>query len=92
MDASRTVDDALGRGSYGSTEALRLINFQRPEMSRAVVGERHRVTRITVARWLYGYKHGAAFSKPLWKRKMQAVEFECECLPINYSKCKACKT
>lgn len=67
MDAPRTVDDALGRGSYGSTEALRLINFHRRDVSRAVSGERHRVTRITVARWLYGYKHGASYSKPLWQ-------------------------
>jgi uncharacterized protein (DUF433 family)/DNA-binding transcriptional MerR regulator len=76
MDAPRTVDNALGRGSYGSFEALRLINFQRPEVARPVTGDRHRVTRITVARWLYGYKHGPAFSKPLWQPDYTPTEDE----------------
>lgn len=76
MDASRTVGDALGRGSYGSGEALRLINFWRPDLSRAVPGDRRHVTRITVARWLYGYKHGAAISKPLWQPDYTPTEDE----------------
>lgn len=76
MDALRTVDDALGRGSYGSTEALRLINFRRPDASRAVRGDRRRVTRITIARWLYGYKHGGALSKPLWQPDYMPTEDE----------------
>jgi len=76
MDASRTVDDALGRGTYGSTEALRLINFQRPDVSRAAAGERRRVTRITVARWLYGYRHGEAYSNPLWRPDYAPIEDE----------------
>lgn len=76
MDAPRTAYDALGRGSYGSTEALRLINFRRPDVSRAVAGDAHRVTRITVARWLYGYEHGEAFSKPLWQPDYAPTEDE----------------
>lgn len=76
MDASRTVGDALGRGSYGSTEALRLINFQRPDVLRAAAGDRRRVTRITVARWLYGYQHGATSSKPLWRPDYSPTEDE----------------
>jgi uncharacterized protein (DUF433 family) len=34
------------------------------------------VTRITVARWLYGYRHGAAHSKPLWQPDYVPIEDE----------------
>jgi len=47
-----TEPDALGRGAYGATEGLRLLNFSR---SNAPV--RH-VSRNTVARWLRGYDFG----------------------------------
>jgi DNA-binding transcriptional MerR regulator len=55
--------DALGRGAYGATEGLRLLNFSR---SNAPV--RH-VSRNTVARWLRGYDFGTdgeGHSEPLW--------------------------
>jgi uncharacterized protein (DUF433 family)/DNA-binding transcriptional MerR regulator len=54
--------DALGRGAYGASEGLRLLNFSR---SNAPV--RH-VSRNTVARWLRGYDFGAeGYSEPLWQ-------------------------
>ncbi len=41
------VGDALGRGAYGATEALQLINFRRlPAMAP------RKITRQTVVRWL----------------------------------------
>lgn len=73
MDAIGTNRDALGRGAYGSTEALRLINFQRSDV-RPAVAERHKVTRNTVARWLYGYEHDGKFSKPLWQPDYAPIE------------------
>jgi len=66
----------MGRGSYGSTEALRLINFQRPDVLRAAASNQRRVTRITVAHWLYGHKHGATSSKPLWQPDYSPTEDE----------------
>lgn len=56
--------DALGRGAYGASEGLRLVNFSR---NNAPV--RH-VSRSTVARWLRGYDFGAdseGHSEPLWQ-------------------------
>ena len=54
--------DALGRGAYGASEGLRLLNFSR---SNAPV--RH-VSRNTVARWLRGYDFGVeGHSDPLWQ-------------------------
>jgi uncharacterized protein (DUF433 family)/DNA-binding transcriptional MerR regulator len=76
VDARRTTFDALGRGSYGSAETLRLINFRRPDVSRALHDEPHRVTRVTVARWLYGYQHGGTQSKPLWQPDYAPTEDE----------------
>jgi uncharacterized protein (DUF433 family) len=75
---SRAVDgthiDALGRGAYGATEALRLINFQRPGVAPTV--ERRAVSRNTVARWLFGYEHGTARSAPLWRPDYVATDDE----------------
>jgi uncharacterized protein (DUF433 family) len=62
--------DALGRGVYSATEALRLLNFNRPGIAPS-----DRVSRNTIARWLKGYEHGSAvdpgtnrgYSQPLWR-------------------------
>jgi len=76
VDTTRPGTVALGLGSYGSTEALRLINYQRADIARATDTERRNVTRITVARWLYGYKHRGSFSKPLWQPDYTPTEDE----------------
>ena len=58
-------DLAFGKGVYGATDALRLINFRR----EALPGF-DPVSRRTVARWLKGYDYEAAgetrHSDPLW--------------------------
>jgi uncharacterized protein (DUF433 family) len=61
--------DALGRGAYSATQALRLLNFSRPGIAPS-----DRVSRNTVARWLRGYEHGGdadvttkGYSPPLWQ-------------------------
>jgi uncharacterized protein (DUF433 family) len=62
--------DALGRGAYSATQALRLLNFSRPGIARS-----DRVSRNTVARWLRGYEHSGnadvttnkGYSPPLWQ-------------------------
>jgi len=60
-------DSALGRGAYGATEALRLINFQ-----RTPTGASHKVARQTIARWLCGYEYG----DPLWQPDYVPTEDE----------------
>ena len=72
MDATR-IDDALGRGAYGATEALRLINFQRPGLASRDI-EPRAVARNTVARWLYGYSQGTTRSEPLWQPDYLATD------------------
>jgi hypothetical protein len=55
--------DALSRGAYSASEALRLLNF-----SKAATA--HHVSRSTVARWLRGYDFGPdgdGHSEPLWR-------------------------
>jgi hypothetical protein len=61
------VDDVLGRGVYGASEALRLINFR-----RRYEASTRSISRQTIARWLRGYDYhsrdGAAHhSDPLWR-------------------------
>jgi uncharacterized protein (DUF433 family) len=61
------VDSALGRGVYGASEALRLINFRRRfEASHAPT-----ISRQTIARWLRGYDYTLEGEKrhsdPLWR-------------------------
>jgi hypothetical protein len=60
------VDHVLGRGVYGTADALRLINFHR----RSDVPTRS-ISRQTIARWLrgYDYSHGGKIkhSDPLWR-------------------------
>lgn len=56
--STETRVDALGRGVYGASEALRLINFRR----RADA-----ISRRTLARWLRGYTHDGECSPPLWQ-------------------------
>lgn len=71
------VDDVLGRGVYGAAEALRLINFQRADAAHRGASElRRKVSRNTVARWLYGYKHGETRSEPLWHPDYTPTEEE----------------
>jgi uncharacterized protein (DUF433 family) len=61
------VNDVLGRGVYGASEALRLINFR-----RSYERSGHSISRQTMARWLRGYNYrsrdGAVHhSDPLWQ-------------------------
>lgn len=65
--------DALGRGAYGATEAMRLINFQRPGVTSRGVEPRS-ISRSTVARWLYGYTQGVTEAAPLWEPDYPIVE------------------
>jgi len=66
------IDDVLGRGVYGATEALRLINFQRTHTHR----RQPKVSRNTIARWLYGYDRGGTRSEPLWHPDYTPTEDE----------------
>jgi uncharacterized protein (DUF433 family) len=66
MDAIRP-HDAFSRGAYGAGEALRLINFQRAGAAHRKATERRKVSRSTVVRWLYGYRHAGGRSQPLWR-------------------------
>jgi uncharacterized protein (DUF433 family) len=55
--------DALSRGAYSASEALRLLNFSRGSATR-------HVSRNTVVRWLQGYDFGPdgeGHSEPLWR-------------------------
>jgi uncharacterized protein (DUF433 family) len=70
------VDDVLGRGVYGAAEALRLINFRRSDAMRRTLSERRKVSRPTIARWLYGYEHGRTRSEPLWRPDYAPTEDE----------------
>jgi uncharacterized protein (DUF433 family)/DNA-binding transcriptional MerR regulator len=65
--------DALGRGAYGATEALRLINFQRPGVAPRGI-EPRAIARSTVARWLYGYKKGTTQADPLWEPDYPVID------------------
>ena len=67
---SRPIDDtridyALGRGAYGASEALRLINFQRIPAKGL-----RKVARQTIVRWLCGYEYGDA----LWTPDFSPIE------------------
>jgi uncharacterized protein (DUF433 family) len=58
--------DVLGRGVYGASEGLRLINFRRQfDVSSGAV------SRQTIARWIRGYDYRRAgetrHSDPLWQ-------------------------
>jgi uncharacterized protein (DUF433 family) len=59
------VDDALGRGAYGAAEAMRLINFRRPQA--AMPGK---ISRQTVMRWLGGQEQ----SQALWTPDFRPIE------------------
>ena len=65
-DSTSHHTEALGKGVYGATEALRLINFRRDRSE--TFGP---VSRKTVGRWLRGYDYQvqgeARHSDPLWK-------------------------
>jgi hypothetical protein len=55
--------DALSRGAYSASEALRLLNYSRAAPTR-------HVSRSTVVRWLQGYDFGPdgdGHSEPLWR-------------------------
>lgn len=59
------LSNVLGRGVYGVSESVRLLNFQRDEDARASA-----ITRKTLTRWLRGYRFEAngrtGWSPPLW--------------------------
>jgi hypothetical protein len=52
MKSPTPIDGVLGRGVYGASEALRLINFRR--QFEASTGT---ISRQTIARWLRGYDY-----------------------------------
>jgi uncharacterized protein (DUF433 family) len=58
------TENAMGRGVYGASEALRLINFRTSAAGRAI-------SRMTIARWLRGYDYEVGgetrHSDPLWR-------------------------
>jgi uncharacterized protein (DUF433 family) len=58
--------DVLGRGVYGASEALRLINFRRQFEALP-----HGISRQTIGRWLRGYDYTRdgekRHSDPLWR-------------------------
>ena len=64
---SPVANDVLGRGVYGASEALRLINFRR----QYEASPKHAISRQTIARWLRGYdyvRNGVKRrSDPLWR-------------------------
>jgi uncharacterized protein (DUF433 family) len=66
MDAKATIDDVLGRGVYGSIDALKLINFQRLDGAQT-----RYISPSTIKRWLRGHdyvvKGEVHHSAPLWK-------------------------
>lgn len=59
------MSETIGRGVYGTTEALQLVNFSR-ESSKLGSG----ISRVTLARWLRGYDFTSRgvtrHSPPLW--------------------------
>lgn len=77
-----TQIDALGRGTYGATEALRLINFHRPGI--APLDHARSVSRSTVSRWLFGYEHGAGRSEPLWEPDYVSTDENEHALEVSF--------
>lgn len=61
----KRIDDALGRGAYGTVEALRLINFRRPSAMAP-----RKISRQTVVRWLGGQED----SQALWMPDFRPIE------------------
>jgi uncharacterized protein (DUF433 family)/DNA-binding transcriptional MerR regulator len=62
---SLAAEPILGRGVYGASEALRLLNFVRKPTA-----DSRSVSRQTIARWMRGYDHGPEgdhHSPPLWQ-------------------------
>jgi uncharacterized protein (DUF433 family) len=66
MKSWRLDDNVLGRGVYDASEALRLVNFRRPDEQ-----PRRSVSRQTIGRWLRGYDYRVGkvrhHSEPLWQ-------------------------
>jgi hypothetical protein len=58
MMKSPAVAELLGRGVYGASEALRLVNFRR-QFDASTQG----ISRQTIARWLRGYDYIRAGEK-----------------------------
>jgi uncharacterized protein (DUF433 family) len=66
MDTKVAIDDVLGRGVYGSSDVLRLVNFRRLEGAQS-----RYVSHSTIKRWLLGYDYMVQgeirHSGPLWR-------------------------
>jgi len=81
VDAARRPD-VLGRGVYGAGDALRLINFQRPDDA-----PHKTVSRKTIGRWLSGYdfklRGKIHHSPPLW-RPDYPIEKSGEVLEVSF--------
>jgi hypothetical protein len=52
MKSPTPIDGVLGRGVYGASEALRLINFR-----RQFEASTRTISRQAIARWLRGYDY-----------------------------------
>jgi uncharacterized protein (DUF433 family) len=82
LDAATRTDDALGRGVYGAGDAVRLINFQRPDG-----GARKAISRQTIGRWLRGYDYHVGgkerHSSPLW-RPDYPIDADGEVLELSF--------
>jgi uncharacterized protein (DUF433 family) len=67
VDAARREDEALGRGVYGTAEALQLVNFQR----LADDAYKRAISMQTITRWLCGYDYEVEGETrhlgPLWR-------------------------
>jgi uncharacterized protein (DUF433 family) len=59
--AKKSAESALGRGFYGASEAVRLINFQKNDSARRKIGI------PTMRRWIMGYKVQSQIIPPLWQ-------------------------
>jgi uncharacterized protein (DUF433 family) len=66
VDVTAQRDDILGRGVYGTADAVRLVNFRRPD------ADAHKpVSARTIVRWLGGYDYEVdgerRHANPLWR-------------------------
>jgi uncharacterized protein (DUF433 family)/DNA-binding transcriptional MerR regulator len=73
LDRAWKQREALfGRGFYGATESVRLINFHRREVGSQKVGPQ------TIRRWIEGYAAGGKSFPPLWRADYQNRDHQLE--------------
>jgi uncharacterized protein (DUF433 family) len=82
LDVAAQIDGVLGRGVYGAGDAVRLINFQRPDG-----GPRKSISRQTIGRWLRGHDYHIGgkerHASPLW-RPDYSIEADGEVLELSF--------